>query len=247
MRYFECKNTKPHSLIHFLISNLQYQIFGLQTMKTLIDKNIRIFSPDNTVAEAVVYLSEKELSHAIIVRDTQFLGVLSLGDLLEYSKEQPLQSYEYLYKNECVTDNKHWLHAYHLFERFRSNILAVVDSQFHFVGTYQMEEFTDKIKQLPLIEKPGVVFVVQGEDSMDLSEKTVKMIAQNQGVLLGIFPTIMEPLHTELTVKIESQNSDKILESIRRAGIQLLYSDTLDFEQESLQDNADYFNTYLSI
>jgi hypothetical protein len=216
-------------------------------MRTLIDTNIRIFSLLDTVQEAITYLGDKKFTHAIVVDDAQFLGVFSLEELLDFNKENTLQSYAYQLKNECVFDNKHWLHTFHLFDRFRANIIAVVDAEFRFVGTYQMDEFSKKITQLPLVEKPGVVLVVQGDDAWVLNEKMVKIVSDNQGLLLGMFPTDLDSEMVELTLKIDSMNSDKILEAIRREGIQLLYSDTTDFEGETLQDNADYFNTYLSI
>ncbi len=216
-------------------------------MRTLIDTNIRIFSLQDTVQEAITYLSEKNFTHAIVIDVAQFLGVFSLDELWGFNKENSLQSYAYQLKNECVFDNKHWLHAYHLFERYRANIVAVVDAEFRFVGTYQMEEFSKKITQLALVERPGIVLVVQGEDAGVLNEKMVKIISDNKGLLLGMFPTVLDIEMVELTLKIDSINSDKILEAIRREGIQLLYSDTVDSEGETLQDNADYFNTYLSI
>lgn len=216
-------------------------------MINALNKDIRLFTLQDSVGAAVDYLHNEEISAAFVVENELYLGAFSLELLSDLDSDKTLNNYAYLLKPDCVLNDLHWFHSFELFSNFNTDILAVVDEQQHYFGAYRFDELNRGILNLTLIKQAGYIIVLNLDQQDTNYKSVVDIIERNGGKLLGILTTIEEDTFVELTIKISIQNCDRVLDALTRADYQVVYSDASDHLKETLKDHAAYFNTYLNL
>jgi hypothetical protein len=216
-------------------------------MISTLNNELRLFTLQDRVSDAVDYLDTEELSAAIVVENGLFLGVMSMDLLIGLEPDKQLNTYAYLLKPDCILNDLHWFHSFELFSNLNTDVLAVVDQNQNYCGAYRYDELNKGILSLSLIKQAGYIIVLSLEEHACNFGSIVDLIERNGGKLLGILITDQVENRVELTVKIAIQNCDMVVDALSRAAYQVMYSDASDHLKETLKDHAAYFNAYLNL
>lgn len=107
-------------------------------------ENLPLITPDMSLSQAIIIMSEKRLGSAIIVQNNKILGILSDGDLRRammkkhFNLNDPVSNYATLKPKICDNPNILAFDALKLMEENKIQLLIITDKQNHIQGVIHL-------------------------------------------------------------------------------------------------------------
>lgn len=148
------------------------------------------------------------VSHLPIVNDTDYLGLISDGDIYDLNQpEEPIGNHALSLPRPCVMGNKHIYDVIALAARFKLTVVPVVDEENHYKGVITYNEIISGIARISSIEQPGGLIVLQVL-SQDYSMSHISQIIESNDARILSMHITSNPDSTKLEIMLKVNTSD---------------------------------------
>ncbi len=186
-------------------------------------------------------------SHLPILEDGKYLGCISETDAHCFKKDQILGEVKYCFATFFVRPETHWLDVLEAFARHQSSIMPVVDRDGSYLGYYELKDIMELFNDAPFLYESGNVIVVE-KGSTDYSFSEIAQIVESNGTkIYGCFISGLRDHLTEITLKVNGENLNQVLQTFRRYRYEVINASEDDSFLDTLKERSDYLDKYLNI
>lgn len=209
--------------------------------------DLKAFSLENTIEEAKLLFDETSFSHFPVLQNNQLIGLISeesIKDLEENEKE--IGYFQYLFSHFHIQKNSNLLDVLGVFASNNTNLIPVTNNN-DYVGYYEINDILQLINDTPFLKSEGVVILLEKETGGYSFSEICQIAESNNAKIVGLFVSESSTTTVKITVKINSNEINEILQSFRRYNYTILSSHKEDFFIEDLKERSNYLQKYLNI
>lgn len=208
---------------------------------------IPIFKIDDTFEKVLEFFRDTTYTHVAIVEEGRFLGLFSENDSDDLLPETYIETLRYEFESFFVRADTNWLDILEAFARNEANILPILNEKEEVLGYYDLTDIVSVFIDTPFFTDPGNILVVAtGINDYSFSE-IAQIVESNNAKLIGGFITDTQNDIVQVTLKITTNNYDKVVQTFRRYNYHILFGNSDDSFLEDLKNRSDYLDKYLNV
>lgn len=215
----------------------------------LISEEIPILRPSDSIAQALDWMDEFKVTHLPVTKEAEFLGIIDESTLL--SADDPHHHLSKLSHNLIMafaSVNSHVFEVVKRVSEHRLSVIPVLDEKNLFLGAVSVHFLMETIADMPVVKNPGAIVVLE----MSLSDYSLfeisRIVEENGAKILGSFITrFPESTKMELTIKINRDEIQDILQSFERYDYHITASYDKSSVKEDLKDRYDQLMKYMNL
>lgn len=215
--------------------------------QNFIDKTLEPVQVSNTISEIKTAFKATKFNHLPVFKKEVFKGSIHIDDLLDLKSESKLLEYKYLIELFYVEAHKTNLDLIHEFANHQTNLLPILDQNKSYLGVMKLEDVLDLFGESPFVANEGEVMILRKERVKFAFSEVAQLIETLNAKVSGMFVSKLNQEHIEITVKVEHQGINEILQTFRRYEYQIVSEHPEDLFAEDLKEHSDYLNKYLDI
>jgi hypothetical protein len=125
--------------------------------------------------------------------------------------------------------------------------MPVLNDKKKYVGYYELNDILEMFSASPFLFNEGVSIVVE-KNKKDFSISEVSQIVEsNDGKILGLYISSEISDTMQVTIKINSEDINEIIQTFRRYNYNVISEHKDDFYLQDLKDRSDYLQKYLDM
>ena len=125
--------------------------------------------------------------------------------------------------------------------------MPVLNDKKKYIGYYELNDILEVFSASPFLFNEGVSIVVE-KNKKDFSISEVSQIVEsNDGKILGLYISSEISDTREVTIKINSEDINEIIQTFRRYNYNVISEHKDDFYLQDLKDRSDYLQKYLDM
>ena len=214
----------------------------------LLQNDLPIFTPGQTIGELHDFFAENNLTHIGICETSGlFLGLVSAASIKDLSKEIVVSKAEQLLQFDAVFVEDHFPTHLRFLKKNQSNIIPVLNSERQFLGYITSLDIVHKLEALPVFHNDNDTLILsKASEDFSLAE-IVQIAVSNQAIINGAFIVEKTEVDTVVVIQLQTEKIQSCLDEMRRFGYDILETSFEDLHVENLKVNAEYLNRYLNV
>ncbi len=211
-------------------------------------KEIKALTLDDTVYSAQDLCKDLPITHIPVVKNGKLIGCFAEDDIQTIEdKEFVIREYTCLLHQFHTNKKTSLLELITLFAENDCNIIPVLDEKQNYTGYYELRDILDVFADSPFMHQDNDTLIVS-KSKKDFSMSQVSQIAEsNKAKLLGLYVSKEFIDNVEVTIKISSDEINKIIQTFRRYDYTVISEHEEDSYLEELKDRANYLKKYLDM
>jgi len=217
--------------------------------RQLISETITPLSPSETGASALGLMDELRVSHMPIVKDKEFLGLISDTDILTYDNfAEPIGTHPLSLANAYIFENQHIYDVIRVIDALKLTLLPVLDESKHYLGSITLFTLSHHLSNLMALNNPGGIIILELNDKDYLLKEIAEIVESNDAKVLGMYiTTFNDSTRMEVTLKVNKIDVGAILQTFSRYNYTIKASFSEDTYTDSLQERYNSLMNYLNI
>jgi CBS domain containing-hemolysin-like protein len=208
---------------------------------------IPVFEIKDTFEKVLDFFQDTTYSHVAVVEEGRFLGVFSENDAEALLPETKIEEFRYELQSFFVRGETNWLDVLEAFARNEANLLPILNEKEEVVGYYDLTDIVTVFIETPFFTDPGSILVVAtGIKDYSFSE-IAQIVESNNAKLIGGFITDTQNDIIQVTLKITTDNYNKVVQTFRRYNYHILFGNSDDQFLEDLKERSAYLDKYLNV
>ena len=199
--------------------------------------------------KALLWMDEFQINHLPVLKNGNFVGVLSESELLDQTDLEPHldELFQHLPRPFVFAD-AHLFDILQHFSLFKLTALPVLDRQEQYLGVISSQDLLQLLAQSTGVKEMGSVLVLEMDANNYVLSQIAQIVESNQAKILNLFINT-EPDSTKIRVslKINQQNLSSIIRTFERYDYQVLASYQAENQQNELQERYDELMLYLNM
>lgn len=199
--------------------------------------------------KALLWMDEFQINHLPVLKNSNFVGVLSESELLDQTDLEPHldELFQHLPRPFVFAD-AHLFDILQHFSLFKLTALPVLDRQEQYLGVISSQDLLQLLAQSTGVKEMGSVLVLEMDANNYVLSQIAQIVESNQAKILNLFINT-EPDSTKIRVslKINQQNLSPIIRTFERYDYQVLASYQAENQQNELQERYDELMLYLNM
>jgi signal-transduction protein with cAMP-binding, CBS, and nucleotidyltransferase domain len=199
--------------------------------------------------KALLWMDEFQINHLPVLKNGNFVGVLSESELLDQTDLEPHldELFQHLPRPFVFAD-AHLFDILQHFSLFKLTALPVLDRQEQYLGVISSQDLLQLLAQSTGVKEMGSVLVLEMDANNYVLSQIAQIVESNQAKILNLFINT-EPNSTKIRVslKINQQNLSPIIRTFERYDYQVLASYQAENQQNELQERYDELMLYLNM
>ncbi len=212
-----------------------------------IDQSLQTIEISDSISDVKAAFKASKFNHLPVFKNGNFKGSIHLDDILELNSEKKLTEYKYLLEVFYVEIHKTNLDLIHEFANHQTNMLPILDEHKNFVGVMNLEHVLDLFGETPFVANEGEVMILKKERTKFSFSEVAQLIETLNARVSGMYVNDLSQETVEVTVKVERQGLNEILQTFRRYDYQIVSEHPDDLFAEDLKEHSNYLNKYLDI
>ena len=214
----------------------------------LLQNDLTIFTPRQTIGELHDFFAENNLTHIGICETSgSFLGLISATAIRDLSKEMAISKVEQLLQFDAVFIEDHFPALLRFLKKSQSNIIPVLSLERKLLGYITSMDILYKLEAIPVFDKDNDTLLVSRASEDFSFAEVVQIAVSNQALINGTFIVKKTEVETVLALQLQTEKIQSLLDEIRRFGYDILETSFEDLHIENLKVNAEYLNRYLNV
>lgn len=215
----------------------------------LISNSIPPLRTTDTVQLALERLSDFKLYHLPLVKDNQFLGLISEEELIELrDPEQTLEKASLTRLNCFVYPDSHVYDVIRLFNQLKLSVLPVLDVKKNYLGIISEQTLIEYVSEIFAVKEPGGIIVLEiSNRNNSLSHMAQIVEADNAQILSSYVQSFPDSTKLEVTLKINKTELSGIISSFERYDYQVKAVFNSTATDEGTEDRYNSFMNYLNV
>ncbi len=217
-------------------------------IENYITNDIKPLRLKDDISKALKLFRENNFSHLPVVRKKKFCGVLIREEVeLVFNSGQKVSDLKHLFQPVHVSENMGWFEILQFFINNHCNLIPVLDSEDHYMGYFELDDFLKILENTPFLHENGVVLTIsKGVRDYSFSEIT-QIVEANDATLYGIFISKIINDTASIVLKLGAHDISNTMLSFRRYGYQIVNEKSNDKYLEELKERSNYLKKYLNI
>lgn len=219
------------------------------TAAELISEIIPPLRPDQTGDKALQWMNEFRVSHLPVVNGTDYMGIISEDEIYDMSDpSEKIGDYFPNLPKPFIYDNRHVYEAMKVISDAKITVVPVLDSENQYLGCTDLLYLMSQITAINSIkEVGGILVLVMNQHDYSLTE-IARIVEENGAKVLSAYITSTdESTEIELTLKINTTDLDRIIQTFNRYDYQIKASFAKGRFQEDLKKRYDELMNYLNM
>ena len=209
--------------------------------------NIPVFDISDTFEKVLEFFQETTYSHIAIIENGRYLGVFSENDVDVLLPETKIEEFRYELQSFFALRDTNWLDVLEAFARNEANLLPILNEKEEVIGYYDLTDIVSVFIETPFFTDPGSILVVAtGINDYSFSE-IAQIVESNNAKLIGGFISDSQNDIIQVTLKITTNNYNKVVQTFRRYNYHILFGNSDDEFLEDLKNRSDYLDKYLNV
>jgi Mg/Co/Ni transporter MgtE len=215
--------------------------------QNFIDQTLQPVQVSNTISEIKAAFKASKFNHLPVFKKEVFKGSINRDDIIDLESSTPLSEYKYLLEVFYAETHKTNLDLIHEFANHQTNLLPILDDTKKYVGVMKLEDVLDLFGESPFVANEGEVMILRKERTKFAFSEVAQLIETLNARVSGMYVSYLSKETIEVTVKVEHQGINEILQTFRRYDYQIVSEHPEDLFAEDLKEHSDYLNKYLDI
>lgn len=215
--------------------------------QNFIDQTLQPVKVSNTISEIKTAFKTAKYNHLPVFKKEVFKGSINVDDLIDLEPSSLLSDYKYLIEVFYVESHKTNLDLIHEFANHQTNLLPILDQNKKYVGVMKLDDVLDLFGESPFVANEGEVMILRKERTKFAFSEVAQLIETLNARVSGMYVSKLNEETVEVTVKVEHQGINEILQTFRRYEYQIASEHPEDLFAEDLKEHSDYLNKYLDI
>ena len=217
--------------------------------KDLITDEIPPLKVTDTGLMAINWMDEFKVSHLPIVKNHEYLGLLSDTDVLDLNiTEAQIGKSKLSLIRPFVFENQHIYEVIKMISNMKLTVLPVLNEHQHYVGLIPATSILHQFAILAATREPGGMIVLE----MNVHDYSLTQIAQiiegNDAKVLSCYVnSLAESTKIEVTLKINKEDLSGILQTFHRYNYTVKASFHQSEFSEDTKNRFDSFMNYINI
>ena len=199
--------------------------------------------------KALLWMDEFQVNHLPVLKNGNFVGVLSESELLDQADLEPYldELFQHLPRPFVFAD-AHLFDILKHFSLFKLTALPVLDRQEQYLGVISSQDLLQLLAQSTGVKEIGSVLVLEMDANNYALSQIAQIVESNQAKILNLFVN-SEPDSTKIQVslKINQQNLSAIIRTFERYDYNVLASYQAEDQHNELQERYDELMLYLNM
>jgi signal-transduction protein with cAMP-binding, CBS, and nucleotidyltransferase domain len=199
--------------------------------------------------KALLWMDEFQVNHLPVLKNGNFVGVLSESELLDQADLEPTLDmlFQHLPRPFVFAD-AHLFDILKHFSLFKLTALPVLDRQEQYLGVISSQDLLQLLAQSTGVKEIGSVLVLEMDANNYALSQIAQIVESNQAKILNLFVN-SEPDSTKIQVslKINQQNLSSIIRTFERYDYNVLASYQAEDQHNELQERYDELMLYLNM
>ncbi|VXB73839.1 CBS domain-containing protein [Maribacter litoralis] len=209
--------------------------------------NLPVFDIKDTSEKILEFFHDTTYSHIAILEEGRFLGLFSEIDADGLMPDSKIEDFRYELQSFFARRETNWLDVLEVFARNEANLLPILNEKEEVVGYYCLTDIVAEFIDTPFFTDPGSILVVAtGIKDYSFSE-IAQIVESNNAMLIGGFITDTQNDIVQVTLKITTNNYNKVVQTFRRYNYHILFGNSDDEFLEDLKKRSDYLDKYLNV
>lgn len=196
----------------------------------------------DTGERALAWMEEFRLRYLPVIRDQEFLGIISETDIMGLSdRNKALEYYALPLERVFVYDNQHVYDAVKFVSNYNFSVVPVLDNEQHYAGLISVMDIIDSFSELYAVKAPGGIIELEiNQKDYSLSE-IAQLVESNDGSIMSLHANpSADQTKIYVTIKVNILDLTRILAGFYRYN----YNVTAYYQQNEF--SADMQNRYES-
>jgi acetoin utilization protein AcuB len=210
----------------------------------LITDEIPPLKHTDTVDLALNWMEEFKVNHLAVTNGKELVGVISESELLDSNHPDfSIDNLKLHLAKPVIHSSQHAYDALRLMSKMGLTLLPVLDEKDEFVGSITQRSVLEKMAGIASVQEPGGIIILV----MNLVDYNLTQIANivegNDAKILSLNVTSApETREIEVTLKINSEDLSRILQTFYRYN----YNIKASYHQSQFEDDLkDRFNEFM--
>ncbi len=215
----------------------------------LLNDLIPSLRTSDSAARALALMNDFKISHLPIVNETQFLGLISEDELIEFNNlEEPIGNHQLSIVNPFVYAWQHIYDVMELMAKQNLSIVPVIDNKNNYLGLITSNSMIHYFAEITSLSNPGAVIILEvGQRDYYLSE-IARIVESNDAHILSTYISSKpDSTKVEITLKIDKTDLSGIIQSFERFNYSITHSFHHNKSEDDSMDRFDSFMNYLNI
>jgi acetoin utilization protein AcuB len=199
--------------------------------------------------KALLWMDEFQVNHLPVLKNGNFVGVLSESELLDQVDLDPTLDalFQHLPRPFVFAD-AHLFDILKHFSLFKLTALPVLDRQEQYLGVISSQDLLQLLAQSTGVKEIGSFLVLEMDANNYALSQIAQIVESNQAKILNLFVN-SEPDSTKIQVslKINQQNLSSIIRTFERYDYNVLASYQAEDQHNELQERYDELMLYLNM
>ena len=217
-------------------------------MKEYILNEIKVLTLKSTVKNAQKICKRFPITHIPIVENNHLVGCIAESDFQTIEEGSlPISEYTDLIDFFFAPDNVTMLDLIKLFADNDSNIMPILNEEKKYLGYFELNDIIGLFTSSPFLYNEGAMIVVEKLTKDFSASEISQIIESNGGKLLGFYISSETSDTTQVTIKVNSDDINEIIQTFRRYNYTIASQYKDDFYLEDLKNRSDYLQKYLDM
>ena len=198
--------------------------------------------------EALTLMNINHVKHLPIVNDSQLLGVISEGDILNHDVNEPIGSYQLSMSRPYAYESEH---LFEVMSKIASNnltIIPVVDEKENYLGLITQEDLLQFYATSFSFTEPGSIIIIETNKRQYSLAEISRIVESEDASILSSFLTSEDDTTSILvTLKINRQDIGRIISALGRYEYVVKGSFSEEEYFDELKERYDALMTYLNV
>lgn len=216
-------------------------------LQDYINNSIKPLHLKDSIYMALEILNDFHNSHIPVIKDNIYLGVLSENEAGSYKPEKSIEDIKHELEHFYVNENADWLLVLESLVKNNSDFMPVINEKGEYLGYYELSDIITFFNRIPFLNEHGAIIKIKKE-SVDYSFSEISQIIETNDLKpLGIFISDSDGGFTEITLKINSSDTNSLLQTFRRYEYEVISDSYDDKFLEDLKERSEYLLKYLNL
>lgn len=200
------------------------------------------------VSEVKSLFKNLPFTHFPIVEETRLVGMLAQADIMHLpNDDKELREISHFFQFYKAQSETNCLDLLSLFAKYDTDILPVVDDQNQYMGYFELDDIITVFYKTPFLDSNGTTLVVE-KNTQSFSMSELSQIIEYNGIhLLGIYISEVKEQTTQLTIRIDTENVNEVIQSLRRHEYEVLSQNDNDLLIEQLKERSLYLQKFYDL
>lgn len=215
----------------------------------LITNEIPPLKTSDTGLKALGWMEEFKISHLPIVNHTDFLGMVSEEDIINYNApDEALGSYRLSLAQPYVRNNQHIYEVIKLVADLNLSVIPVLDANQKYLGLITLRDLIQNLATLSSIKDPGGIIVLEVNERDYSLSQIAQIVESNDCKILSCYVnTIPDSSQMKVVIKVNRTDLRAVLATFNRYNYVVKGSYMEQGANDDMRDRYDMLMNYLDM